>query len=174
MLVSKALQFAKDAHSGQLRRFTKEPYIYHPIRVTSELMKLSHVDDHLLAAGLLHDVVEDCDIKIGEVEQFFGAQVAQYVFEVTNQYTKEQYSSLNRLERKQLEHQRLSGVSVEAQQIKLCDRLDNLRDLKEDTTKFKEVYIAESFLLLDAIGEAYPSLKENIKSILDNLCWEIK
>ena len=62
-LVKKALEFASNAHNGQTRKYTGEPYIVHPIEVM-ELVREVIDDPEVLAAALLHDVVEDCPVSI--------------------------------------------------------------------------------------------------------------
>jgi (p)ppGpp synthase/HD superfamily hydrolase len=87
------------------------------------------------AASHLHDVDEDTDISI-------------------DFYTKEAYPDLVRADRKAREHMRLKGVSYRAKQIKLCDRLDNLRDMELHTKRdlsFADLYARETMDLLEHI-----------------------
>jgi (p)ppGpp synthase/HD superfamily hydrolase len=174
MLVSKALQYAKDVHALQLRKYTDEPYIEHPIRVAGLVMRLPQVDDKVIAAALLHDVVEDCDVLIQDLESFFGSIVTEYVYELTNRYTTDFAPRLNRKERKRLECERLSYISAMAKCIKLCDRLDNLVDLGLAQPSFRDVYIAESYLLVEAIGDAHPPTADRITKKLDDLVFYTK
>ncbi|HEV2472103.1 MAG TPA: bifunctional (p)ppGpp synthetase/guanosine-3',5'-bis(diphosphate) 3'-pyrophosphohydrolase, partial [Chthonomonadales bacterium] len=80
-LISRAYLFARECHSGQKRR-DGAPYITHPVEVTEILTELE-MDEQALAAGLLHDVVEDCGVPISEVETLFGHDVARLVDAVT-------------------------------------------------------------------------------------------
>ena len=80
-LLERAYAFAHEKHEGQKRR-TGEPYIEHPIAVAGILAELG-MDDPTLAAGLLHDVVEDCGVTFEEIAQRFGMEVAQLVDGVT-------------------------------------------------------------------------------------------
>jgi (p)ppGpp synthase/HD superfamily hydrolase len=61
-IISKALQFSYKAHKGTFRKGTKIPYIVHPLDVASILMK-NNAPEHVIIAGLLHDVVEDEDYE---------------------------------------------------------------------------------------------------------------
>jgi GTP pyrophosphokinase len=79
--VRKAYAFAAAKHSGQTRR-SGEPYIIHPVEVTEILAELE-MDEQTLAAGLLHDVVEDCGVTVEELAREFGAEVAHLVDGVT-------------------------------------------------------------------------------------------
>ena len=76
-LVEGAYRFALKAHKGQLRK-SGEPYLEHPLQVALTLAELQ-LDAGSLAAALLHDVTEDCDIPISQIEDKFGAEVAKLV-----------------------------------------------------------------------------------------------
>ena len=80
-LLRTAYTFARDKHQGQSRR-SGEPYITHPLAVTLILAELE-MDVHTLAAGLLHDVIEDCGVTRDELQSLFGDQVADLVDGVT-------------------------------------------------------------------------------------------
>ena len=79
--VQSALDFATECHRGQ-KRESGEPYITHPIFVATELAKLRQ-EPHVLAAGLLHDTVEDCDVTNEDIKSRFGDRVARLVDGVT-------------------------------------------------------------------------------------------
>ena len=80
-LVRRAFARAKQAHEGQTRQ-SGEPYIIHPVEVTEILADLE-MDEQTLAAGLLHDVVEDCGVTSEQLTQEFGPEVAHLVDGVT-------------------------------------------------------------------------------------------
>ena len=80
-LVRRAFTFACRAHEGQTRS-SGEPYITHPVEVTEILAGLE-MDEQTLAAGLLHDVIEDCGVTSEELAQEFGPEVAHLVDGVT-------------------------------------------------------------------------------------------
>ncbi len=77
-LVFKAIQFVAEHHAGQYRKGTRLPYITHLMNVMKILIEHG-CDDEIVAAGILHDVLEDTPVKIEEVEQVFGARVAHLV-----------------------------------------------------------------------------------------------
>ena len=79
--VRSALKFATDAHAGQ-SRLSGEPYVEHPI-ATAEFLAERRMDATTLAAALLHDVIEDCDVTREQIEEQFGADVAKLVDGVT-------------------------------------------------------------------------------------------
>jgi GTP pyrophosphokinase len=76
-LVERAYRFALKAHKGQLRK-SGEPYLEHPIQVALTLAELQ-LDAGSLAAALLHDVTEDCEIPISQINDKFGPEVAKLV-----------------------------------------------------------------------------------------------
>ena len=121
--VERALAVALDAHSGQLRRGSDDPYVVHPLHVALFLARLNH-DSLVIQAGLLHDVVEDCDgWTLDRVHEEFGAEVASVVGEVTED------KSLSWAERKEWGISVVSSLSPAALVIKGCDKLHNLESL---------------------------------------------
>ena len=80
-LLKKAYVFAAQAHKGQVRR-SGEPYLSHPLEVTNMLADMK-LDKTTLAAGLLHDVLEDTDITALGLQKIFGKEIAHLVEGVT-------------------------------------------------------------------------------------------
>ena len=128
-LIERAYTFAHRAHEGQMRKSGK-PYFTHPYRVADILADLM-MDAPTIAAGLLHDCVEDCeDIDLALIEKEFGAEVAQLVDGVTK---------LSRLDLSSREEQQAESLrkmflamakDIRVVLIKLADRLHNMRTLK--------------------------------------------
>ena len=73
-IIEKAKQFARKSHKGQ-KQATGKPYVDHPIKVASLLRKYGQ-DKEVICAGLLHDVIEDCDISLRKIKNKFGKRVA--------------------------------------------------------------------------------------------------
>jgi len=127
-LVERAYEFARVQHDGQFRK-SEEPYIIHPYEVALILSQLE-ADGPTVAAGLLHDVLEDTDVTPDEMEHRFGREVRKLVEGVTK-LEKLKFSSK---EERQAENFRRMFVAmakdVRVILIKLADRLHNMRTLK--------------------------------------------
>ena len=125
--VKRALEFAVVAHGDQTRQ-SGEPYITHPIAAAQILAELG-VDTTSIVAALLHDVPEDTDHDLGEIEEKFGAEVAQLVDGVT----KLSKFSTHSHEEQQAENIRKMFLAmaddIRVVLIKLADRLHNMRTL---------------------------------------------
>jgi (p)ppGpp synthase/HD superfamily hydrolase len=80
-LIARAYAFAEKAHAGQMRK-SGEPYFNHPLG-TAEILQSWHLDDATIAAGILHDTVEDTGVPLETIKKEFGAEVASLVDGVT-------------------------------------------------------------------------------------------
>jgi hypothetical protein len=149
------LRFAKDAHGGQLRKYTNDPYILHPLAV-ARMVKDAGGDENMVNAALLHDVLEDTNVTHSELRAFLfrrfvavdASDILNLVVELTDVFTKEDFPYLNRNARKTLEASRLSNVSDRAKQIKRMDIEHNSESIMEHDPKFAKVFLEEKKLLL--------------------------
>lgn len=126
-IVEKASKFSEKAHAGQVRKYTKLPYIVHPASVAwlVKKYKKSKNIDFLVAAALLHDVVEDCGVSIETLEQEFGPMVSSLVEELSNDKS---VTDVGTEETIGYMVGKLLTISSYALTIKLCDILHNLND----------------------------------------------
>lgn len=128
-LVEKAYRFAEQAHAGQKRK-SGEPYFTHPCFVASILTELM-IDAPTIAAGLLHDTVEDCEgICLETIQQEFGPEVARLVDGVTK-LNKLDFADREEAQAESLRKMILAmSKDIRVVLIKLADRLHNMRTLK--------------------------------------------
>ncbi len=124
-LVLKAMAFAAEKHRHQRRKDSEEsPYINHPIDLANILANEAEISDAVvIAAAILHDTVEDTETTPDEIEREFGEAIAIIVAEVTDD------RRLGKDERKRLQIQHAPHASFQAQQLKLADKIANLRDI---------------------------------------------
>ena len=154
-MIAEAYRFAENAHDGQVR-LSGEPFIEHPLQTALFLADL-RMDANTLAAALLHDVVEDCDVGFGELESRFGAEVAHLVDGVTKMTKTElmseergpalQTGTEDELARAATLRKMLMTIAedVRVVLIKLADRLHNMRTLKALSPE-RRVVIAQETL----------------------------
>jgi len=126
-LLARAYQFSERAHVGQ-KRLSGEIYVSHCVEVAKILADLQ-LDTVTVASGLIHDVVEDTDVTVPQIEAEFGAEIAQIV----DGLTKIGHLPLNSSQERQVENYRklLLSIAKDARVIliKLADRLHNMRTL---------------------------------------------
>ncbi|MFZ1684534.1 MAG: HD domain-containing protein, partial [Candidatus Zixiibacteriota bacterium] len=139
-LVRRAYEFSDHAHAGQ-KRTSGEPYVEHCLEVAFILAEL-HMDSTTIAAGLVHDVVEDTTITLEDIRREFGDEVADLVDGVT----KIGAVHFNSVEEQQVEYFRKMLLSmakdIRVILIKLADRLHNMRTL-EPLPPEKRIRIAQ-------------------------------
>jgi (p)ppGpp synthase/HD superfamily hydrolase len=126
-VIERAMRVSIAAHDGQLRKGTEGvPYVVHPMHVAMMLARWG-LEEDVIVAGLLHDVVEDCEAWTRErVQQEFGAHVASIVAQLTED------KSLTWEERKRRAVEDVPHMSPEAASVKAVDKLHNLQSLLED------------------------------------------
>ena len=130
-LVERAYRLADEAHGG-IKRKSGEPYIIHPLHVAIILAELE-LDKESIAAGLLHDVVEDTKYSYEDIEELFGTEIADLVNGVTKLTNLPNYTLSNK-EEVQAENLRKMFLAmakdIRVILIKLADRLHNMRTLQ--------------------------------------------
>lgn len=153
-IIYEARVFAEAAHMGQTRKYTGEPYIKHPTRVAK--LVLEHTNNNaVVAAAILHDVVEDTPVTIHQLSTHFGQEVADLVDWVTD---VSRPSDGNRATRKELDRQHIAAAPYAAKNIKLADLIDNTESIVQHDPKFSKVYLREKMRLLEVLADSHPNL----------------
>lgn len=134
-MILKALEFASHRHRTQRRKGKREiPYINHPIQVASLLANEGgETDPILIAAAILHDVIEDTVNSVderrelmSEISAKFGEELLALTMEVTDDKT------LEKQVRKQMQIEHANHLSIRAKKLKMADKITNLRDITVD------------------------------------------
>ncbi|MBR0117445.1 MAG: bifunctional (p)ppGpp synthetase/guanosine-3',5'-bis(diphosphate) 3'-pyrophosphohydrolase [Prevotella sp.] len=147
-IINKAFNFARQAHKG-VRRLSGEPYIMHPIAVATIASKEMGLGSTSICSALLHDVVEDTDYTVEDIETIFGSKIAQIVDGLTKisggifgDKASAQAANFKKL---------LLTMSddIRVILIKICDRLHNMRTLSSQPAN-KQYKIAGETLYIYA------------------------
>ena len=164
-VIQEAYDFAKLKHEGQFRK-SGEAYIYHPMNVALILISI-YADYETISAGLMHDVLEDCDCTPEEMEEKFGKTITKLVqgvtklskinFSTENEYLVDYYKKI------------IVGMSEDVRVIivKLADRLHNMRTLWAIPPDRQKVKAHEALEILAPIAHHLGIHK--IKSELEDL-----
>ncbi len=161
-----AFEWAEKHHSGQ-KRLDGSPYILHPYRVALELGKWK-MDDTGLIAGLLHDLVEDTDVTVGNIESEFGGEISSIVAALTK---IKELPSLSKDTENLRQLILAMGKDVRVIIIRLADKLDNMR-----TVEFLEPPHRERFArgVLEIYGPLAHRLGMNVvKTELENRAFAV-
>lgn len=128
-LLTQAIAFAAQAHEGATRKGSAVPYIVHPLEAMAIAASITD-DQEVLAAAVLHDVIEDCGVTAGQLSERFGERVAQMVFYDSQSPCGDPCVSWNA--RKQEAVGKIACGSREAKIIALSDKLSNMRAIRRD------------------------------------------
>ena len=166
--IKKAHAFALERHKGQYRKFTKEPYIRHPEQVVC-ILAMFGIEEDLLSAAMLHDIVEDTYTTIYEVKETFGKRVGTLVEELsTDVKAKKTFG------KKVYMSNHFNELSSDAFTIKLADRLHNVMGLLDPRMSigFVSWYVIETRYVLDNLvrqnyTEIQLKLLDHLEFIID-------
>ena len=170
-IINKAFNFARQAHKG-VKRLSGEPYILHPIAVAQIACEEMGLGSTSISAALLHDVVEDTDYTVEDIENIFGAKIAQIVDGLTKisggifgDHASAQAENFKKL---------LLTMSddIRVILIKICDRLHNMRTLESQPAN-KQYKIAGETLYIYAPLANRLGLNK-IKTELENLSFKFE
>lgn len=162
-----AFEFADAAHRGQTR-FSGEPYINHPLHVTDILLDF-HPDEDTLVTALLHDVAEDTDRTLDDIEKEFGKKIRDLCDGLVK--LSKVHSRLNDPQMENLRKLFLAmAKDFRVVLLKLCDRLHNMRTL-EFVRQEKRQRISQETLNIYAPIAARLGIYR-LKSQLEDLCFQ--
>ncbi len=164
-ILNKIRDYADNAHGTQMRKYTPERYIVHPIRVMENVRQY---DPRLpmLAAALLHDVLEDTPVTESDMRDFLrtvmeaadAEKTMELVIDLTDVYVKEAYPQWNRRVRKDRETERIALTSPDSQTIKYADIIDNCREITKHDRGFAPRFLKECLSNLRVADKGNPEL----------------
>ena len=173
--LDKIREFADEAHGEQMRKYTPERYIVHPVRVM-ETCRNYDAGLPILAAALLHDVLEDTPVGshnlLAFLETVMGENEAgktlRLVQELTDVYVKSAYPQWNRKTRKKKELERIATTSADAQTIKYADIIDNSTEIVLHDPGFAGRYLKESHDILRQADKGNSTLRKEALKTIEN------
>lgn len=156
-LIRQAYYWAQECHQGQVRK-DGAPMFEHVLGVTESVLATGARDAELIAAALLHDVVENTLVSLEEVRERFGGRVADLVDAVTNRPDDDAASAA----------QRAVEAGRDALLLRLCDRLDGVRRSSGRKKKSRREFLRDSRKVHLALAEQhFPDLAEVLSEALE-------
>lgn len=143
------LQYVKEQHGAQKRKYTGEPY-WHHVYAVAEIVSEYEPKGIEIAFG--HDLLEDTHCTYNQLRDFLlhngyddqeASFIANGVQELTDEFTRENYPDKNRKERKRLEAERLGKISPLAQSVKYADLIHNMSSIIEEDKNFAHTFARE-------------------------------
>lgn len=169
LLELRAAEFAKRRHGGQVRKYTGEEYFSHLRSVAEHLRKLRY-PPWVVAAGYLHDLLEDTNTTSEELSLEFGGFISDLVWQVTD---RSKPGDGNRKARKEIDREHLRSASTYGKAIKLADLIDNTKSIVTQDPKFAKVYLQEKGELLKVLCRGgNPALEAEAKTSLEE-AWKL-
>jgi (p)ppGpp synthase/HD superfamily hydrolase len=164
-LTAEALDWAAARHGGQVRSLDHAPFILHPLEVAALLSGRGY-DDEVVAAGLLHDVVEDTDAELSEVRATFGDRVCRIVGAVTEDPRIEEYEQRKAALRKQV-----ADAGPDAAAVYAADKVVKARELRAEASHSARAldepelrrrldHYEASLEMLATVGEELPLVRQ--------------
>ena len=160
----KLLEFVKEQHGEQKRKYTGEPYWTHPVEVATLLQKYLGDEFYYKEIALCHDLLEDtkCSgLNLIDRLLFIGYNhteaeiITSGVLDLTDRFTKEDYPSWNRSNRKSAEADRLFRICSRAKTIKCADLIHNTSSIVEHDPNFAKIYLKEKEQMVGSLQGAH-------------------
>ena len=175
--IEKAIQFAAKAHEGAVRKGTSLPYILHPVEAGAIAAQITD-DPEVIAAAVLHDVVEDTSFSEADIRVLFGNRVADLVMFDTEDKLRDRPAAETWMTRKQETMRRLQHATDDEMIVVFADKLSNLRSLLIDY-KWEEESLWDRFTQKDPTKHVwyYLSLLDVFETLFEKrkdntLLWE--
>lgn len=180
-VLTRIKEFAGNAHTGQKRKYSDDPYIVHPVRVMKMCSNYTN-DTAVLASALLHDVLEDTPVGKEDLEGFLltvmdretALRTSRLVVELTDVYIKDDYPQWNRRKRKAMEAERMERTSPLAQTVKYADIMDNCKEIAQHDKDFGRVFLYECKALLKRMTKGDPQLYKKAVEAVEKSIAELK
>ncbi|MBM7609694.1 (p)ppGpp synthase/HD superfamily hydrolase [Lysinibacillus composti] len=184
-IVQKAINLAAVAHAGQMRKGTNIPYITHPFAV-GMMLQQTRCSEEVIAAGILHDTLEDTDVTKEQLLEMFGEQVTRLV-----EAASEPDKTLPWKERKRHTIHSLQHASIDEIHVITADKVHNLQSIREDLKqsgesvwdRFKRGREEQHWYYSSIVQELSPRKKEcqlietlekEVKAVFGSLEWMVK
>jgi (p)ppGpp synthase/HD superfamily hydrolase len=153
--VKRAEIFAMQAHEaiGQRRKYTNDPYYFHPQAVAAMVAAIPDSTPAMIAASHLHDVLEDTRVTEQEMRQEFGDEITDLVLWLTDVSRPEDG---NRAVRKAIDRAHTAQAPGAAQTIKCMDLAHNTASIAQHDPAFARVYVVEKRATLEVLTRAHP------------------
>lgn len=167
-----AFTLAAKWHEGQVRKGVhREPFVHHPLRVASLLIQHGIYEEAVLSAAMLHDVLEDSECPLEEIESAMGPEVLAWVSELTDR------KDFLKLERKQMQVERAEMLSPQAKVIRLADKIDNVESLLRDpptnwSWQRQRDYVAWADRVVRHLGPCHCALEATYRTVRDKV-WSV-
>lgn len=180
-LLDQIIQYADKAHGDQMRKYAPDRYIVHPVRVMETCRRVTD-DATILAAAVLHDVLEDTDVTKEEMRKFLESvlpadqalRTLEMVVDLTDVYVKKDYPRLNRRARKAKELERLTKTSPDSQTIKYADIIDNTKEIVVHDPDFANVFLRECKANLEKMDRGNPELYNEALRLVNEALQDLK
>lgn len=144
----KAMEFAREVHKDQVRKYTGNPYVDHLAEVAGIVASVRGYDQAAIATAWLHDCVEDQGVTKHALIEQFGHEIADGVMFLSD------LEEGNRAQRKALSRERLRQAPAWVQTIKCADLISNTSSIVKHDLRFAVTYLEEKRLLLEVLTKA--------------------
>lgn len=125
-LINKAIEMAAKAHKEQNRKVTDTPYIVHPFEVALILQE-NGAGEEVIASGILHDTLEDTDLKKKDIKEVFGDKILEFIIGASEELENRENTPWHDRKLHTIEH--LKNAPLEVKMISCADKLSNIRSM---------------------------------------------